>query len=98
MKILLVCAGGMSTSVLMKKMEKWCAEKGEDLTIRAVGTNTYESVWKDYDCILTGPQIAYKLNEIKAEVGIPVAQIPSMDYALGNSANVMKLAHDITGK
>ena len=98
MKILLVCAGGMSTSVLMKKMEKWCAEQGEELTIKAVGTNAYENIWKDYDCILTGPQIAYKLNDIKAEVGIPVAQIQSIDYALGNSANVMKLAHDITGK
>lgn len=98
MKILLVCAGGMSTSVLMKKMEKYCAEKGEELTIKAVGANSYEELWRDYDCILTGPQIAYKLNEIKADVEIPVAQIPSMDYALGNSANVMKLAHDITGK
>lgn len=98
MKILLVCAGGFSTSVLMKKMEKWCAENGEDLTIKAVGTASYQTIWKDYDCILTGPQIAYKLSDIKADVEIPVAQIQSMDYALGNSANVMKLAHDITGK
>lgn len=98
MNILLVCAGGMSTSVLMKKMEKYCAEQGEELNIKAVGTSSYGDMWKDYDCILIGPQIAYKLNEIKGSVEIPVAQIPSMDYALGNSANVMKLAHDITGK
>lgn len=98
MKILLVCVGGMSTSVLMKKMEKWCKENGEELTIKAVGTTSYQTIWKEYDCILTGPQIAYKLDDIKAGVEIPVAQIQSMDYALGNSANVMKLAHDITGK
>lgn len=98
MKILLVCAGGMSTSVLMRKMEKYCAEQGEELSIKAVGTGSYPELWQDYDCILIGPQIAYKLNEIKGDVKIPVAQIPSMDYALGNSANVMKLAHQITGK
>ena len=98
MKILLVCAGGMYTSVLMKKMETWCAENGEELTIKAVGASSYENIWNEYDCILTGPQIAYKLEDIKKDVGIPVAQIPSMDYALGNSANVMKLAHNITGK
>lgn len=98
MNILLVCAGGMSTSVLMRKMEKYCAEQGETLSIKAVGVNSYGDMWKEYDCILIGPQIAYKLNDIKNSVEIPVAQIPSMDYALGNSANVMKLAHDITGK
>ena len=29
MKILLVCAGGMSTGLLMKKMEKYWADQGE---------------------------------------------------------------------
>ncbi|MGC4439777.1 PTS sugar transporter subunit IIB, partial [Streptococcus suis] len=37
MKILLVCAGGMSTSILMKKMEKYWNDQGQDLTIKAVG-------------------------------------------------------------
>lgn len=98
MKILLICGAGMSTSVLMKKMEKWCAENGEELTIKAVGSSSYENIWREYDCILIGPQIAYRLDSIKADVDIPVTQIPSVDYALGNSANIMKLAHDITGK
>lgn len=31
MKILLVCAGGMSTSILMKKMETYWQEHGEEL-------------------------------------------------------------------
>lgn len=37
MKVLLVCAGGMSTSILMKKMEKYAAEKGIEFEIAAVG-------------------------------------------------------------
>ncbi|WP_300276066.1 PTS sugar transporter subunit IIB [Peptacetobacter sp.] len=98
MKILLVCGAGMSTSVLMGKVRKWAAANGEDIVIEATGQNNYESEWHKYDCILTGPQIAYKLNEIKETVSIPVAQVPAMDYAMGNAANVVKLAHDITGK
>ena len=37
MKILLVCAGGMSTSILMKKMESYWKQVGEELEIKDVG-------------------------------------------------------------
>lgn len=46
MKILLVCAGGMSTGLLMKKMEKYWEEKGEDNSINAVGLSEYMDVYK----------------------------------------------------
>ena len=95
MKILLVCAGGMSTSILMKKMEKYCAQVGENLTISAIGKGEVENEWQKYDCILIGPQISFALNEIKESVGIPVAKIPPVDYGMGNAANVMKLAHSL---
>ena len=36
MKILLVCAGGMSTGLLMKKMEKYWEENGEEHSIKLV--------------------------------------------------------------
>lgn len=98
MKILLVCAAGMSTSVLMKKIKKWCQENGEELEIQAVGTTAYESEWTKYDCILVGPQIRYKVDDIRKDVSIPVEMIPGPDYAIGNAANIMKLAHKITGK
>ena len=40
-KILLVCSGGMSTSVLMNKMEKYAQEKGISLKVDACGTGNY---------------------------------------------------------
>ena len=42
MKIMLVCAGGMSTSILMKKMEKWGVEKGRELEVKAFVLSEYE--------------------------------------------------------
>lgn len=90
MKIMLVCAGGMSTGILMKKMEKWGEDKQRSLDVLAFGLQAYEQSYQEYDCILVGPQIAYKLDEIKSKVNIPVTQIESFDYAIGNVDNIMK--------
>lgn len=87
---MLVCAGGMSTGILMKKMEKWGEDKQRSLDVLAFGLQAYEQSYQEYDCILVGPQIAYKLDEIKSKVNIPVTQIESFDYAIGNVDNIMK--------
>ena len=92
MKILLVCAGGMSTGILMKKMEAYWADQNEKLDIFAVGMSEYEEVYKGYDIVLVGPQIGYRAEQIKEDTGLPTATIPSFDYAVGNCANIMQLA------
>jgi len=98
MKIMLICAGGVSTGMLMKKMEKWAQEKDISFEVKAYGINSYEEKYKDYDCILLGPQIAYKLEEIKNTVDIPVDQIAPLDYAMGNVDSVMKLVDRLLQK
>lgn len=95
MKILLVCAGGMSTSILMKKMEAYWAEKGTELKIQAVGLSEYPDVCKEYDIVLVGPQVNYRLKDIRENTGLPCEAIPSFDYAVGNCENIMKLAEKL---
>jgi PTS system cellobiose-specific IIB component len=95
MKILLVCAGGMSTSILMKKMEKYWAEKKIPLSIEAVGIADYEEICGEYEMILVGPQVGYRLGEIKQHSGKPCAVINSTDYALGNCDAILKLAYSL---
>lgn len=98
MKVLLVCAGGMSTSILMKKLEKYAAEKGiEDFGIAAVGLSAYKDVVKNYDCILMGPQVAYQKDNVTAAVDIPVDVIPPVDYGIGNCENIFKQIHKMLG-
>ncbi|MCI5774704.1 MAG: PTS sugar transporter subunit IIB [Erysipelotrichaceae bacterium] len=92
MKVLLVCAGGMSTGLLMKKMENYWQECNEELEINAVGLSEYEEVYRDYDIVMVGPQVSYRLNEIKETTGLPCETIPSLDYATANCSNIMKLA------
>ena len=99
MKVLLCCAGGLSSSILMKKMRNWASANGEDLEIIAVGTGEAMEVWKEgYECVLLAPQVSYRLNDMKKEIQLPIGEVPSLDYAIGNAENVMKLAHKLCGK
>ncbi|ASW43941.1 MAG: PTS sugar transporter subunit IIB [Clostridiales bacterium] len=92
MKILLVCAGGMSTSILMRKMEQYWKEAGEELEIKAVGLGEYQDVYQKYDIVLVGPQVSYRIKEIKENTNLPCAAIESFDYAVANCPNIMRLA------
>lgn len=90
MKIMLVCAGGLSTGILMNKMKKYAADKGLELEVKAYAVSDYAAHADDYDCVLMGPQIAYKEEEIrKALPGKAVAVINSMDYAMGNAEAIL---------
>lgn len=95
MKILLVCAGGLSSSIVMKKVRSYSKEIGEEVTIDAVGVPGVEDNWRNYDCILTAPQVRNRFNEIKETAKIPVTAMPAQDYAIGNAANIVKLAKSI---
>ena len=94
-KVLLICAGGMSTGILMKKMEKYATEQGIQLKIEAIGMSAYEEVYKDYDVILLGPQVSYKKAEIEEATQKPIAVIAAYDYAVGNVTNIMKQVDEL---
>lgn len=41
---------------------------------------------------MMGPQVSYRLKEVKENTGLPTAAIESFDYAIANCPNIMKLA------
>ena len=90
MKLLLVCAGGLSTSILMKKLSSYAESQEIPFEVDAVGVGSYEEVYKQYDLILMGPQVSYKKDEVAAATGIPLDVINPLDYALGNAENIFK--------
>lgn len=87
MKIMLVCASGMSTGLLMNKMNK-----ESDLEVKAYGIQEYMLHMDDFEVILLAPQIMYKEQEVKEKSTIPVAMIPAMEYGMGNVDNIRKIA------
>lgn len=98
--ILLLCAAGMSTGLLMSKLKKYAADNNIELNIDAVGlsANDYIDEAKKHDVILMGPQVSYRVNEVKEATKMPVATIPSTDYALGNAKNIFALAAKLLHK
>ncbi|PWC19543.1 PTS sugar transporter subunit IIB [Brenneria corticis] len=99
-KILLCCAAGMSTSMLVQRMERAAREKGIAVEIKAVGFDEFNEVISGYDCCLLGPQIKYKLAEFKAiadEQNKPVAVINTIDYGMMNGEKVLSAALAMIG-
>lgn len=95
MNILLCCSAGMSTSLLVTKMEDSAKKQGVDCKIWAVGSAEVNSEMDKADVILLGPQVRYllsKLQEAGKEKGIPVATINPMFYGLCNGEEVLKQA------
>lgn len=68
MVIRLFCAAGMSTSLLVKKMEEAAKEKGKDVDIVAYPFTEMERVIEGVDVALLGPQVGYQLARAKKSV------------------------------
>lgn len=98
MVIRLFCAAGMSTSLLVKKMEEAAKEKGKDADIAAYPFTDMERMIEGVDVALLGPQVGYQLaraKEICDPKGVPVDVIPMQDYGMCNGMNVLKFAYKL---
>ena len=101
MNILLCCSAGMSTSLLVNKMEKAAAEEGLDVKIQAIATMEVRNHINEVDVILLGPQVRYLLNDIKKigdEKGVPVDTINPMHYGSCNGKEVLRTALQLISK
>ncbi|MBW8381403.1 MAG: PTS sugar transporter subunit IIB [Youngiibacter sp.] len=97
-KIVLLCGGGMSTSVLMKRMQAEADKKGLEAEISAFGEGHLPKVIPFADVILLGPQIRFTFKRISEECvknGIPVAMIPHADYGMMDGKKVLALAEKL---
>ena len=94
--IMLCCASGMSTSLLVEKMIKAASEQGIEADIWAVGANEVKANAAKADIILLGPQVRYAQRKIEAEApGVPVAHIDMKDYGMMNGQSVLKQALEL---
>jgi PTS system cellobiose-specific IIB component len=98
MNILLCCAAGMSTSLLVTKMEQAAKEQGLDYKIWAESADSVKSHIDIADVLLLGPQVRYLLPQMKKlgeEKNIPVDSINPIHYGRCNGAEVLKTAIDL---
>lgn len=98
-KILLVCNAGMSTSMLVLKMEKAAQAKGLDVEIQAMPLTDAEKNIQDWDVVMLGPQVRHNLKGLqKIAPEKPIAVIDMRDYGLMNGEKVLDAGLKLAGK
>ena len=83
--IVLCCAAGMSTSMLVQRMKDAAQKKGVEVSVKAVPVAEFKDNLDSADIILLGPQVKYeqaKLQAIAEPLGKKVAVIDMMDYGM----------------
>lgn len=98
-RIMLVCSAGMSTSLLVQKMQKAAEAKGLEADIFAVSSSEADGKLADtdhpIDVLMLGPQVRFmkgQFEEKTAEKNIPLEVINMADYGMMNGTNVLKQA------
>lgn len=100
--IVLVCVAGMSTSLLVTKMQKAAQEQNFEADIYAIAESEVDKVLtsKKVDVLLLGPQVRYlKGTFVKKyeHLNMPIDSINMADYGMMNGENVLKQALKLIG-
>ena len=92
-KIILLCAAGMSTSMLVKKMQEAAAAMSYECEIAAYPTSEAKDKASDADLILLGPQVRFSKGKIEEQFpGIPVDAIDMRMYGRMDGKGVVEFA------
>ena len=102
-KIMLVCAAGMSTSLLVTKMIAAAKEIGDEIEIFALPISEGEKKLAEVDCVLLGPQVRFQKAQIEKAIAaqkldLAVAVIDMKDYGMMNGKAVYQTALNLMKK
>lgn len=97
-KIVLLCAAGMSTSMLVVKMKEAAKEMGYEAEIEANGLANVVKATKGADIVLLGPQVRFNLENVKNQCrNIPVEAIDGVAYGMLDGKKVIEEVKKILG-
>lgn len=96
-KIILLCNGGLSTGILVKKMLAAADEINYECEISAAPVSSAEEVAGDADLILMGPQVRFQMATVAKQVSCPVVSIEPTSYGTMNGEKVLKQARKEMG-
>lgn len=89
-KIVLLCAAGMSTSILVEKMKQVATNIGYECEINAYAISEAKAKGEDADIILLGPQVKFNLKRVQVECpNCPVEAIDMVAYGTMNGEKVL---------
>lgn len=89
-RIVLFCAAGMSTSLLVNKMREAAQAGGYDYEINAYPLSQIPIIGPLADVILLGPQVRYHLSNTKQQCpGVPIEVIDMIAYGMLDGKKVI---------
>lgn len=97
-KIVLLCAAGMSTSMLVIKMKKYAESEGYDCEIDAHAVSEAKQYGAEADIVLLGPQVRFNLAKVKEQCpNCPVEAIDMAAYGAMDGAKVIRRVKEVLG-
>ena len=95
-KIVLLCVSGMSTSMLVKKMQAAAKEIGYECSIDAFSVSEAATKAADADVILLGPQIRFQKQKLAEELpNKPIEAIDMRMYGRMDGKGVLEMARKL---
>ena len=91
-KIILACAGGFSTSMLVQRMITAAKAQMIDVEIEAIAEGKLDKYIDSTDILLLGPQVGYLEASLKEKYRgkkIAITTIVSIDYGMMNGEKVL---------
>lgn len=93
LKVRLICAAGMSTSMVVQKMHVAAKKQNLEIDIKAMSETAFEELNEDVDILLLGPQIGHIEGELKEKYkdkDWSMAVINMVDYGMLNGEKILK--------
>ena len=98
MRIMLACNAGMSTSLVVAKMQDVAKAHGKDYKIWAVEQGEIQNELGNFDVLLLGPQVRFELARIQALLpDKPVEAIDMRAYGMMDGAAVIEQVKKVLG-
>ena len=72
MRIMLACCAGMSTSLVVSKMQEAAKQQGKDYKIWAVEQGQIEAEMGNFDVLLLGPQVRHIMRKVQKIMSIGI--------------------------
>ncbi|WP_088072632.1 PTS sugar transporter subunit IIB [Gottfriedia luciferensis] len=102
MKVLFVCAGGMSSAIVVNALKKEAEKNGLQMEVQAIGTQEFgEEVKNGWDIAMVAPQVRHRFDSLKAEAdlaNVPCEVIPPTAYTPLGGSKLLTMVKEITKK
>lgn len=95
--IVLFCAAGMSTSLLVNKMKDYAASINYECKIEAYPISKAQECGAAADICLLGPQVRFNMDAVKKQVSCPVEAIDMKAYGMMDGKAVIEAVRKTLG-